>query len=357
MASPKRLIMKNALFIALSVFALTLFSCTKTGRVTMNAMRPAQITLPSSIEHFVLLDRTESDKKSHVDIIESVLTGELPHEDKAAVQRALSTFNAGFQTTPRFTATIASERLKGNNFTPALPQQLDWKQIDELCANYDAQAIIAVELFDTDFIITDGKRKTKRTVGEGEQKREIEVDEWYVKGVANVVFGLRVYDQVNHRIIDEQVFRRTNTFEGAAASKAEAIAKLIGKSEATARLCEAIADDYVHRIAPMPIRISRMFYRKHKKAPAIEIGTRYADVNQWKEARQTWEDAINSADMKRAGFLCYNTAIAYEVFGDLETAIKFAQDAYTIYGNKEARNYVAVLRSRQNDERLLKEQQ
>jgi len=350
--------MKQAIFIVLSFFALGFMACTKTGRVTMNAMRPAQITFPSSIEHFVLLDRSETDKKSHIEIIESVLTGELPQEDKAAVQRALSAFNEGFQTTPRFSASLANDRLKGgSNLTSALPQQLDWKTIDDLCTNYGAQAVLAVELFDTDFIITDGKRKTKRTVGEGDQKREIEVDEWYAKGVSNVVFGLRVYDQVNHSIIDEQVFRRTNTFEGAAASKAEAIAKLIGKSDATAQLCEAIATDYVHRIAPMPIRISRMFYRKHKKAPAIEIGTRYADVNQWKEARETWENAITRADMKRAGFLCYNTAIAYEVFGDLETAIKYAQDAYTKYGNKEARNYAAVLRSRQNDERLLEEQQ
>ncbi len=220
--------MKNVIFIALSFLALSISSCTKKGRVTMNAMRPAQITLPSSIEHFVLLDRAETDKKAHVEIFESILTGELPQEDKAAVQRALSAFNAGFQTTPRFSASLAGERLKGgSNLTPSLPQQLDWKIIDELCANYNAQAVLAVELFDTDFIITDGKRKTKRTVGEGDQKREIEVDEWYAKGVSNVVFGLRVYDQVNHSIIEEQVFRRTNTFEGAAASKAEAIVNLL----------------------------------------------------------------------------------------------------------------------------------
>lgn len=323
----------------------------------MNAMRPADITVPSDIRHIVLLDRSKPDDKLQLGLLEGILTGELPHEDKAAVQRALSTFNATFQSTPRFTATLASERLDGNSLTSAFPDQLPWQKIDELCKKYNAQAVIAVEIFDTDFIITDGKRKTKRTVGEGDNKREIEVDEWYAKGVANTTMGIRFYDNINKSLIDEQFFRDTYSWEEAAGSKAAAMAKLIGKSEASAQLSSAIADDYSHRIAPMPIRISRMFYRKHKKAPAIEVGARLADVNRWNDAVDTWTEGIPRADMKRAGFLTYNAAIGYEVLGDLETAIKYAQDAYTMYGNKEARNYVRLLRNRQNDIERLKGQQ
>lgn len=349
--------MKRILFLLLIVAGVQFSACTHRGRVTMNAMRPADISVPMDIEHILLLDRTEADKKWGIGIIEGILTGELPQEDHAAVQRALSEFNNSFQMTPRFTANIASERLLGNSLTSAFPPQLSWEEIDKLCEKYGAQAIIAVELFDTDFIVTDGKRKTKRTVGEGDKKREIEVDEWYAKGVANTVMGIRFYDAIRKTVIDEQFFRQTNNWENAAASKAEAIAKLISKSEATAQLSTNIAHDYSHRIAPMPIRLTRMFYRKHKKAPAIEMGARLADVNRWTEALHTWERGIPMADMKRAGFLEYNVAIAHEVLGDLEGAVKHAQDAYVKYNNRDARTYVATLQARQFDEERLKEQQ
>lgn len=349
--------MKRLLLFLLVLAGIQFSACTHRGRVTMNAMRPADIGVPMDIEHILLLDRTEADQKWQLGLIEGILTGELPHEDHAAVQRALGEFNSAFQMTPRFTANIASERLTGNSLTSAFPPQLTWEEIDALCDKYGTQAIIAVELFDTDFIITDGKRKTKRTVGEGDKKRTVEVDEWYAKGVANTVMGIRFYDAIRKTIIDEQFFRQTNNWENAAASKAEAIAKLISKSEATAQLSSAIAYDYSHRIAPMPIRLTRMFYRKHKKAPAIEMGARLADVNRWSEALHTWEKGIASADLKRAGFLEYNVAIAHEVLGDLEGAIQHAQDAYVKYNNREARTYVATLQARQFDEERLKDQQ
>jgi hypothetical protein len=349
--------MKRLLLFLIAAVALQFIACTKRGRVTMNAMRPADITVPMDIEHILLLDRSKPNEKWQIGLIEGILTGELPQEDEAAVQRALGEFNAAFQMTPRFTAHIGAERLVGNSLTSAFPPQLSDKELEELCKKYGAQAIIAVEVFDSDFIVTNGTRKTKRTIGEGDQKREIEVDEWYAQGVANTVMGIRFYDGIRKRVIDEQSFKQTNTWQAAAASKAEAIAKLISKSAATAQLSANIAYDYAHRIAPMPIQLNRMFYRKHRKAPAIEIGTRLADVDRWTEALHAWENGIGMADMKRAGYLEYNVAIAHEVLGDLPGAIQHAQDAYVKYNNKDARAYVSLLQSRQFDEERLKEQQ
>jgi hypothetical protein len=352
----QRIRMKRAIVVGLAIGMLGIGACTKRSRVTMDAMRPADITIPAEIKHIVLLDRTQFDPNKKINLLEGLLTGELPEEDKAAVQRALSEFNSIMQTTPRFTATLASERLIGNSLTTAFPDQLDWHTIQTLCQKYKAQGVLSVEIFDTDFIVTNGTRVTKKTVGEGDNKREIEVDEWYAKGVANLTMGIRFYDVVHKTVIDEQFFRRTNTWESAAASKAEALAKLITKTNASSNLSEAIGNDYAYRIAPMPIRVSRMYYRKHKKAPAIELGARMASVNRWSEAIDAWKEGVSMADQKRAGYLTYNVAVAYEVIGDLNNALKYAQDAFIKYGNKDARGYVSTLQSRQNDEQRLKEQ-
>lgn len=354
---PKNNKMKR-LLILFAASLITLFtSCTHRARVSMDVMRPADITLSSKIEGFLLLDRSQLDKKNKLGLLEGILTGELPEEDKAAVQRALSQLNSTFQSSPRFHATIAQERLEGNSLTAAFPAQIEWKEIERLCKKYNTEAVLAIELFDTDFIITKGKRKTKKTVGEGDNKREVEVDEFYAKGVANVTMGIRVYDAINKKVIDEQFFKRTNTWEEAANSKAEALAKLIMKGDASSRLSAQIADQYAYRIAPLPVRISRSYFRKHKKAPSIEVGARMAQVNRWEDALTEWEQGVNYADMKRAGYLRFNTAVAHEVLGDLDAAIQSAQDAYIKYGNKDAQGYVRTLERRRTDEARLEEQQ
>ncbi|NQV52487.1 MAG: hypothetical protein HQ500_04855 [Flavobacteriales bacterium] len=349
--------MKQILFAGIAIYMLSLAACTKKGRVSMNAMRPAEITVPAEIQNIVLLDRSLLDENKKLGILEGILTGELPEEDKAAVQRALSRLNSTMQSTPRFTATIASERLPGNSLTSAFPEQIAWSTIEGLCRKYKAQGVLAIEIFDTDFIITNGKRVTKKTVGEGDNKREIDVDEWYAKGVANLTMGIRFYDFANKTIIDEQFYKRTNTWESASGSRAEAIAKLIGKGDASSNLSADIGEMYASRIAPMPVRVHRPFYRRNKKSPAIAVGTRMADVNRWSDALEVWKEGIATADPKRAGFLTYNVAIAYEVLGDLDNALKYAQDAYILYNDREAQNYVQTLRNRKRDEERLKGQQ
>ena len=349
--------MKRQFLLISSAFLLLISACTHRSRVSINVMRPADITLPSEIEGFLLVDRTELDKKNKLGLLEGILTGELPEEDKAAVQRGLSTLNSTFQSSPRFHATIAQERLKGNSLSAAFPAHIEWSEIERLCKKYNTEAVLAIEMFDTDFIITKGKRKTKKTVGEGDKKREVEVDEFYARGVSNVTMGIRVYDAINKKIIDEQFYKRTNTWEEAASSKAEALAKLIMKGDASSRVSAQIADQYAYRIAPLPVRISRSYFRKHKRAPSIAMGARMAEVNRWEDALKAWDEGVSIADIKRAGFLRYNTAVAHEVLGDLDQAISNAQDAYIKYGNKDAQGYVRVLEGRRSDEQRLREQE
>ena len=81
-----------------------------------------------------------------------------------------------------------------------------------------------------------------------------------------------------------------------------------------------------------------------------------ADVNRWSDALEVWKEGIATADPKRAGFLTYNVAIAYEVLGDLDNALKYAQDAYILYNDREAQNYVQTLRNRKRDKERLKDQ-
>ncbi len=79
-------------------------------------------------------------------------------------------------------------------------------------------------------------------------------------------------------------------------------------------------------------------------------------MNQWNEAINQWKIGLKKAGKKEAGYLAYNIAIAYEVLGEYGTALTWAQDSYTKYGDKNGRAYVWDLQRRINEEVALNKQ-
>lgn len=321
----------------------------------MRTMRPAAFEVPKHIQSIVIVDRTEF-KKRGVDILEGVLTGELPGQDKAALQEGIYAMQNTFSRSPRFQVKVATQRLKGNSITAAFPKAIPWKSIEELNRQYSTDAVLAIEIFDTDFVVTRGDRMVKKKIKEGEKTVEREVKEYYAEGLESVKIGFRLYDHINKQIIDQAPYTRTNTWEATGSSINDAVANLISKNEAAKYVTRQAAKAYVNKITPMPITIRRQFYSKSRKVNAIPSGSRMADVNRWEDAARTWSNAISIAPSKEAGYLAYNTAVAYEVLGDYDLAIKWAQDAWVKFGNKKARDYVNSLNHRINQENRVNRQ-
>jgi hypothetical protein len=347
---------KYALLFLLTVTVLTIFSsCSSMRSVGINSMRPAEITFPSYVNTLLLVDRTKFDNTA-VNIIESVITGELPGSDKAAAQEAITSLQNTLLASPRFKVIRASETLSGNSITQAFPDALPWNVIEGLCSQYKTEAVVALEIFDSNFIVTHGQRKKKQTVEEKGVKKEIEVDEYYAEGVANVKIGIRLYDPKPKSIVDQQLFTKTRHWEATGNNITDAIAKLIRKTDAILAVSRMAGQDYAYKIAPMPVQLGRQYYSKGKKSEQVAAGARRAEVNDWKGALQVWERALNGASQKDAARLCYNIAVAYEVLGDMENAKKYASRAYVDYGEKKGRAYVSILEQRKRDEELSEQQ-
>jgi hypothetical protein len=321
----------------------------------MQSMRPAAFDVPNHIQSILIVDRTIY-KREGVNILEGVLTGELPGQDKAALQEGIYSMQQTFARSPRFTVKIATQRLEGNSITPAFPNPLPWKSIEELNRQYQTDAVLAIEMFDTDFVVTKGTRKVKKTVKDGETTKEVEVDEFYAEGLESVKLGIRLYDPKSKQILDQAPFKRTNTWTATGTSVNDAALNLISKNEAAKYVTRLATSQYANKITPMPITIRRQFYSKSKKVNAIPAGSRMADVNRWEDAARTWSSAIPIAPIKQAGYLAYNTAVAYEVLGDYDQAIKWSQDSWVKYGNKKGRDYVNSLNARINQENLVDQQ-
>ncbi|MDW3192451.1 MAG: DUF6340 family protein [Cytophagales bacterium] len=334
------------------LLCLLIFSCAGNRTVSFNSVRPADIDVPADIKSIVMVDRTKFDVGG-LNILEGVLTGELPDEDKAAVQSLMNALRHQLRTSDRFEVKLSTERLKGNSLTAAFPKPLSWPEVERLCARYGTDALLAVELFDTDFIVTETSKMVTRTV----EKREVQVEEFYAEGVDNIKIGIRLYNPKTRSVEDQELFNRTGTWNASADSKAEALAALITKTQATQNLSGALGASYAGRIAPMNIFVNRTFRGKHKHSEAVAKGARYSEVDNWEAAINAWKTGLQRPkSQKVAGFLAYNIAVGYEALGDLNEAKYWAGKAYTDFGYRRGRSYVNQLLNRMRNEEIASQQ-
>ena len=348
--------MKKIYFIGLAILFLGLWSsCTSSKNVTMNAMRPADITLGHEVHEILLIDRTEFNNKN-TSILEGVLTGELPQEDRASVQELMNTLKNQVDVSPRFSVVVASERLKGNSLTTVFPEQIAWKEVERLCNKYNTQILVAIEIFDTDFIPLEVRDVITQRANPNDPNSTIAVKSFKASGTGKIKMGVRIYDPFNKRIIDQEVINDRRNWSANGNTRLEAANALIGKQNANLQMARQIGLNYAYKITPQPIRITRSLYSKQKKERAVAQGTRYADVNQWQEAIKIWERALPSVGDKQAGMLTYNIAVAYEVLGEFDLAVEYARKAYTRYGNSNAQSYVYSLEQRMQQDEILKQQ-
>lgn len=341
-------------------FILGLAACGGKKPVSINTLRPANITIDSHIQKVLVIDRTKpSERDRWINIGEGVLTGEGIMADRAAAQELVNSLKNSLQNSPRFQTTIANERYIGNSLTAVFPEPIPLHEQHKLLRTYKVDAIVALEILDTDFIITDGQRTVKKKVSNRENRNEVEkeVNEWFAKGVGNIKVGMRVYDPHRRQIIDQQLLSNTQTWEATGESKQEALAALIVRDEAVRNLCRKLGHDYAFKIAPMPVSLRRLFFTKSKNSPELEEGGRMAEVGAWNDAINKWEEGIIKAEKEKdKARMAYNIAVAYEVLGDLDKALEAAQNAYSKYNSKEARNYAQQIQSRMRDEEKVDQQ-
>lgn len=322
----------------------------------MSRLMPAEIDVPNHVQRLLIIDRT-APQNENLAVLEGLISGEAPFEVRNAVEATISTIQQELNTSPRYEIIRARERLRGGLFAQTFPNPLTWPQIEALCREYNADAVLALEKFSSDFIVTDKRQIIKKTEGEGRNSRTVEVQGVYAEGVASVQVGFRLYDPLSKNITDQRDFEKTNLWSAEAETKTQALALLIDKVKATEYVGQLAGASYARRIAPMYLRINRTLYQKPKENPALARGARLGEVNRWEEAIEVWENGLNSPHKnKTGGRICYNIAVGFEVLGDLESAKYWAGKAYTDYGFNQGRTYSNQLNTRMIQEERLRQQ-
>jgi hypothetical protein len=339
--------------IALILIALSsvlLQSCMT--NMSIPILKPAQITLPSNFEKIAVTHRHRPNKENQVrNIVEGILTGEGLEADLEAGISALNGLKDALLKTPRYVVVEPPGLDLRGTGTSVFPAPLAWDFVERVCKDNNADALLVLEVFDSNSAIsyTTAERKVKNKEGV-----ESTVIDHVVRMRTTVNSGWRIYDYRARTIADEFKGNNWLDFTASGPTPEAALLQLLNRREALRRTGFHAGSQYGYRIAPQWIRVTREYYTKG--SPSLKRAGRLAKTGDWKGAGEIWEKYSASVNKKIGMRSMYNAAIAKEVNGDLDEALIWARKCYTQWGKRKALAYSNVLRARIIDRDRLEQQ-
>jgi tetratricopeptide (TPR) repeat protein len=315
--------------------------------VEVDVMTSAEIELPSNVENLLIVDRTVY-TGNPFDSNEAMLRPAVPGETREAIETLIFFLQRYLGGSPRFQTVVASETLTGNSLSRAFPTPIPWDTVRELCRRYGADVLVAIEVYDSDFNISNNPRarRAEQPILNDPQETTFQrysPYEYTIAGAGNIIFGFRVYDPSTESIVDEHIYRNRETWEGTGPDPASAAEGLPQRERAIGELIQLAGMEYAKRIAPIPIPVERKYFGGSGTDSALAKGAELAEADQWLQAADVWQAGISQASKSEAGQLAHNVAVAYEKLGRTEQAHEWATRASEEYGNSQAKDYLATL--------------
>jgi len=345
--------MKRILTLFLLALVVMLFQNNIWVKLTL--VWPAYLTFPQHIKTLVIVDRTEQSETMESKI-EQTLSGEFLEQDEQAIAKLIEGTVNLCSGTQRFNIIRTGERSIGGGTKNTFPSPLSWTEVTKHCQKHNADAVMSIEIFDSDFIITSNPFQEEV---KGKDGVVSQVTKYMATGVTVLNIGIRIYDPKTKKIFDEyRVTERFNT-EASAVNAQDAVNSLLDKVEAINRTSYNVGYAYGKRISPYYYTVKREFYDKPKKSKYLQEGARKSEVSDWEGAIESWLkvfESKNKKDVKAYGKAAFNIAVAYEVLGNLEKAKEWASKSYTVYEDKEASDYYKALKKRERNEAVVQNQ-
>lgn len=339
---------------SLMVFVLFLLNACQSS-THLQVLQPAEMKIPDHIKVVATVDRSKPGKGAG-SFFEGLFTGEHVNQDKNGRQQAFAGLSTTLTQTPRFQVVHTGMVLKGNKKVNRFGAPLSWDQVDQICRQYGADALVVIEKFDSDNF-----RNTRERTRKTKDKEGNEIEEVFYKSTMrmSLQIGFRMYDPKKRVILDEYTIRREIDADGRGKTEEAALNNLPHPQYVVQDLGYQTGMDYATRIAPVWVTLIRDFYKKGKgnTKSKMKQAAKYAENGNWDAASQMWEEMLeNYPDHKSAGRIAYNLGVAAERLGRLDLALDWAEMAHVQFGNKKAKRYMEILNYRVNDTRLVEYQ-
>lgn len=296
--------------------------------------RSTAVRVPSSITSLGILDRT-------MRIQDSAKTNS-KNEDMKGIIRSLDGLHEVVIRSNRYMVFLTPDRYDAFGLQSEFPAPMSLALVQDFCDSYQVDAVVVLETFDKSFKTAHTTREedVKGTNG-AVSKQTVH----YMEAEANVVLGFRMYNRADGAVLDEHKISYSKKWYGRGATKEIAQKYVVAEDYAIPIVCFQAGEEYSERIIPRIVDEDR-FYNKKGKDERIATGCDLANENKWKDAIDIWINVFESEDKTSKGFAAYNIALGFEVLGNLDDALMYANKSFTDYGDKDAKAYIALLEKR-----------
>lgn len=342
------------IFSMLSAFMLLLSSCAWTS-YKFSAVKPAELVLPSHINAIAVIDRSMP-RDGYAALLESAVTGEYIGQDERCRRNAVDGIGAALASSPRVKLVQTTIQETGNSTGTGMPNFLPWSEVRNICNNYQADALLSLELLDSN---NDVNCVTQKYTGKNKDGSTYTYYETTCTQLTEVGMGWRLYDPRDKKVLYERTFYRNRETKGYGKTELLALKNLPSTVETARNTSFLLGYDVGAKLVPTFITIERYFYDRVKGYKSdMMLAAEFAQQGKWDKATNVYQNILRLAagNNKVCGRATYNLAVAFEAQGDLKKALEYARVASMRYGNSEAQTYISVLERRIAENQQVKHQ-
>lgn len=333
-------IVKSAMLV---LYGIILCSCSSMNSLTIPVTEPAPVYLSPDIKSAGILDRSlPTEKNKSMDEMDKYLSIEGKDLDKDAAEAAVIGLFDELKQYDRFDEIIVIDNsdLKSPGMG-VFSTPISWEKINQICQENNVDALFVLSFYDTDANVDLGANSAKIDAPMGLKIPAIETQ---ITIDTHIKTGWRIYDPMHEMILDEFEIYEHQISSGRGINPLKAAQAIIDRKEAVLQVSSTIGHNYALRIFPYKTRVRREYFVKGTNN--FEVAKRRAQTGDWDGAAELWEQEVSNSKGKVAGRAYYNMAIINEINGELEAAVDWASKSYSDYKNKDALDYVRILKNR-----------
>lgn len=337
---------KISVYISAIVLVFISFSCISTKPLLIEIPQKSKKELPQNIQSMVLVARVVDNSyiKWDEDSLQNLffkknfnydtIINDIQTVDTLLIALGELLFESG-----RYDFVIPENRFPKIENTTLMAGEMPWNEVKELCDTFKTDAVLSLDYFRTR-VITEYDKTVNFEVFSNNFR-----DEARAEMKVNYEALFRIYDPSVERVIMRKFMRDTLMWNGIDRSARDLFYWFTPVKRALTEAGIAIALDLSGEISPAWLKDRRSYFAKgdanlKNAAPLVNSG-------QWEQALALWMNTAETTNSKSVKSKAeFNIALAYEMLGDIDSAIDWALKSYTTMYRTNTYNYLETLEQR-----------
>ncbi|MBC8768497.1 hypothetical protein H4O18_10885 [Arenibacter sp. BSSL-BM3] len=332
---------------------MIIISCSPTKQIVLQTIEPSPVNISKKIKKIGIINRS---------ILPDV------EEDETGLNRMVSAEEQWLAEQGRDAALtgLFNELLKDNRFQSIKMldsvqegllnfdtgnDSISWASIEQICQAHNVDAIFSMSYFDAETTVSVKKTSMMQP---NLMRVKVKVPAQEITLETLIENGWKIYYPNKNEIIDEFVFNGQVVSKGKGTNRIEAYRAIEGRKDTLVEQSKSTGSNYGQRLLPYENNVERSYFTRGNDN--LDLAGKLIENGDLEGASVLWEKDVENSNPRIAGRACYNMAVINEINGDLKSAMEWATKSHTDYDNKEALEYLDVLKNRLTQNQILEQQ-